>query len=655
MKLKKDRLMQQKANQQSKSNNSYLWRSLSSLAMVKTFIKKIQSSKLWHFASRPIVYIPILLGVLLTAPFFSTSSYYRHMLIIILVYVILSMSLNLIMGYTGQLALGHAAFYGIGAYTFALLVLKTSTPYWIAFILGGVMASIWAILLGTIVLRLRGHYVAIVTLAFGEIVRIVLVNWVSLTNGPMGLTGIPRPSIFSYTFSGPIPYYYLVLFLAVITYFVLSRIIDSRQGRAFIAIREEETASLAMGIRTTQLKILSYVISCFFAGLAGSFLAGYIRFIHPDNFTAWGSIIMNGMIVIGGEGSMVGAAIGAALLTITPELLRFLQNYRMAIYGVSMILAIIFMPYGLVGRPKPKKTDEEADNFSGGRLDGGFYRSALQTTFSTRNAPTKVSTASCTEIGTPVLKLSGVTMTFGGLTALKDISLKVQSGEIHSIIGPNGAGKTTLFNVLSGFYRPKAGSILFQGDVLVGKSPDEICRLGIARTFQRIRLFRLMTCLDNILVGCDSVMKSSWIDSLLRTKRFKLEERYIRARAATLLNFVNLTHRRNQFVLSLPYGEQRRLEIARALATNVKILLLDEPTAGMSSEETSAVIELIRRVKREMGLTIILIEHDMRVVMGISDIVTVLDHGTKIAEGTPKEIQENEIVIQAYLGTDAEV
>ena len=275
---------------------------------VKNLLERIESDR----KTRKIL-LPILDLVNLTAPFLSARCIIATMLIMSLIYVTLTASLNLVMGYTGQLALGHAAFYGIGAYTFALLVEKTPTPFWIAFLAGGIIAALFAAFLGAIVLRLKGHYLAIVTLAFGEIVRVTLYNWVSLTRGPMGLTDIPRPSIFGYTFKGAIPYYYLASILAGLTMFVLYRLVYSRYGRAFIAIRDEENASKAMGVRTTNMKVLAFVVSAIFAGLAGSFLASYIRYIHPDNFTAWEILILNAMVVIGGEGSCLGPILGAVV------------------------------------------------------------------------------------------------------------------------------------------------------------------------------------------------------------------------------------------------------------------------------------------------------------------------------------------------------
>jgi branched-chain amino acid transport system permease protein len=610
------------------------------------FVEKIRRMAIQY---RKIL-LPALAILILAAPWLSQTVYYRHMLVLSLIYVTLTASLNLIMGYTGQLALGHAAFYGIGAYTFALLVLKTSTPYWIAFIAGGVSAAIFAGFLGTIVLRLKGHYLAIVTLAFGEIVRVTLYNWVDLTRGPMGLPDIPRPSIFSYTFKGTLPYYYLALFIAVLTIFVMWRMINSRFGRAFIAIRDEENASIAMGIRTTRMKVMAFIVGSFFAGLAGSFLASYIRYIHPDNFTAWESLILNAMVVIGGEGNLIGSIFGAILLTVLPEMLRVIQQFRLIIYAGIMIAAIILWPYGLLGKPRQREMSEEearepAESKHWSEAKTGVIEKAQ---LAAHSSPSHADDS----IEKNALTVNGITNAFGGLIAVNNVSMDVARNSIHSVIGPNGAGKTTFFNVLSGFYRPQMGSILFKGHELVGLKPDEICRLGMARTFQKIRLFHTMSALDNVMLASDSLMKSNSFECIVHTPKMLSEEKQVREKSLDLLRYVGLADKRYTFANSLSYGDQRRLEIARALATGVQLLLLDEPTAGMSPEETSSVIGLIQDLKAKMGLTIVLIEHDMKLVMGISDKISVLDHGIKIAEGNAADIQNNQLVIEAYLGSE---
>jgi branched-chain amino acid transport system ATP-binding protein len=339
------------------------------------------------------------------------------------------------------------------------------------------------------------------------------------------------------------------------------------------------------------------------------------------------------------------------VLTVLPEMLRVAAQFRMIIYAIIMIASIILWPFGLAGKPREKEIDEDDEEETSKRL-----KELALAPIALKGAQPAVSTGSGTAGATGnILVVNHVTKIFGGLVANKDVSMDVAERSIHSIIGPNGAGKTTFFNTLSGFYKPQAGSILFQEHVIVGKKPDEISRMGMARTFQKIRLFHTMTALENVALACDARMKENLWDAFLHTSRMKQEERAVHDYALQLLQFVGLTDKRYKFAKNLSYGDQRRLEIARALATGLRLLLLDEPTAGMSPEETQEVIELIQILRDEWGLTIILIEHDMKVVMGISDTITVLDHGQKIAEGKPKEIQSNEMVIEAYLGVETVV
>jgi len=323
-----------------------------SSSVIKAVFSKTDAAlkaRLIKYISTRRLLLVVLLLVLIGVPLMPVSSFVVRMIIMAGLYIILTLSLNLITGYTGQLSLGHAAFYAIGAYTSALLSLRSGLSFLVTAPVAALVAAAAALMLGIPALKLQGAYLAIVTLGFNEIVRIVALNWMSLTRGPMGLPGIPNPRILSYTIRSSRDYYYLILGLVLITIIVMYRIINSRIGRGFIAIREDELAAEAMGINTHCYKILSFTIAAFFAGLAGSYYAHFVTYIDPQSFTFEESIQMLSMVVLGGMGSIPGAILGAIVLVVSPELLRFLQDYRMVIYGGVLIVMMLLRPQGLLG------------------------------------------------------------------------------------------------------------------------------------------------------------------------------------------------------------------------------------------------------------------------------------------------------------------
>lgn len=565
----------------------------------------------------------------LAVPAFS-GNYIVDVGLTIITYAILGLGLNIVVGYAGLLDLGYAAFFAIGAYTTALLETLAGFNFWATLPFSLAFAGISGVVVGYPTLRLRSDYLAIVTLGFGEIVRITATN-LDITGGPNGIYGINPASLFGFEISSPRAIYELGMgFLILVLAFAI-RLGSSRLGRAWTSIREDEAAAEAVGVPTLAVKLLAYVMGALIGGMAGSLFAARFGTIDPTAFTYLQSVTILIIVVLGGRGSIPGVLLGAAIVAGTPEALRFLNLWRIFAFAVALILLMLVRPQGLwparLRRP-PVPPREAADQ-------------------ATLNVPEKGST------GEALLEVRDLRKTYGGVTAVSAVSFRVVRGEILSIIGPNGAGKTTVFNCLTGVTRPTSGSVVWRGNSIVGRTPHAVVHLGIARTFQGIRLFPDLTAFENVLVGMDHHARASVAAQVLSLPSARHEEADHHAEARRWLGFVGLDARAGVRAADLPYGDQRRLEIGRALASRPSLLLLDEPAAGMNPTEKTALMALIRGI-RDVGITVLLIEHDMMLVMGISDRIVVMDHGTVIAEGSPAEIQTNQSVIDAYLGSDEE-
>ena len=524
---------------------------------------------------------------------------------------------------SGQLSLAQGGFMATGAYLSAWLTVQQQWPFGAALFVGAGATAALGLLVSYPALRLRGVYLAIATLGLGEVIRICLLN-LDATGGAFGFSGIPYHTRL----------WHLLLALGA-TACLLFLLMRGGFGRAVWAVRHDEIAAAALGIETTRIRVLTFTLGAFVAGLAGGLQAHYVRFIAPDNYgmaalTDWLVFVM-----LGGFETFIGAIAGAFLLGTLPELLRAFSDWRPLMNGVLLVGLLILRPRGFITR----------------ELLGWTF--APRSLHAAGNDLQPVSPALREPARHDIVRIEGVSKAFGGVTALVDVSMSVRRGAIHGLIGPNGAGKTTLFNAIAGFASIDAGRIFFDGAPIQGMRPQRIARVGIARTFQNIRLYRDMTVLENAMLGGYVRTKSSVVRCILSLDR--AAEREVASRALQLLGLLGLEGRSADDAGSLSYGDQRRLEVARALAAEPELLILDEPAAGMNDAERTALAALLHRIRGEFGKTILLIEHDMDFVMGLCEEVTVLNFGHVVASGSPAEVQAHAAVIEAYLGAPAKV
>ncbi len=609
------------------------------------------------------------------------------------IYVLMALGMNIILGYAGLLCLGYAAFFATGAYTCGVLSSNQFHPawselfqplaslglvsqvsgggagpdvvlfhfsFWLVLPLAGLLAALLGVVFGGPAIRVRAGYLAVVTIGLGEMVPVLILNLQSITGGAMGLTGVNSPSIFGYRFGlNPVPYYYLLLFLVLLTILVCYHLQDSRIGRGWRAIQQDEQAAVCMGVDKSGLKVLAFSIGATLGGLAGAVYASKLTTASPEAFTMAISTMLVVIVVLGGKGSIPGVVIAGLFLSllqsvILPSLgdrvhalgyqldIQHLQTIRLIeamplFFGLILVTVIIYRPEGLIPFlfrvTSLAEEDVKVEPIPGRRIS------------LTIRSPSEVSRE------TFLLKTVDLTKHFGGIHALESLDVEVKSGDILGMIGPNGSGKTTFFNVLTGLETPDKGKIKFLNEEIQGLPGHVIASKGISRSFQTLHLFPDMTVLENLLVGQHALLDAGLAASVLRTPGMRAEEKEAREWAMEVLGIFGnrLLPRVDHPAISLSYANRRRLEIARALAGRPRLLLLDEPTAGMNPAETLEIMDQLSGLP-DVGVTTIIIEHKLQVVTAICNRVIALDHGMKIAEGSPDEVRNDAAVLEAYLG-----
>ena len=596
--------------------------------------------------TKPVVkFLPFLI-VLALIPFMlpggRLGSYYLTLLILSVSSAIAALGLTVLLGYSGQVSLAQAAFFGIGAYAFAILAAKHDVPYGVAVVASLVITTLSGFVLGVISLRLASHYLALVTIGFQIIIELILNNASVLTGGADGISNIPRPALPGIDFTRDHNFYWLSVACLGAAAYLVYRLRHSRIGGALLALREDEIAAASQGIRLYWTKILAFTASATLGGLGGILYASGSMYISPNVFDFNQSVSFFAMTLVGGQESIVGTTLGAGLITFLPEVLRFLHAYYIAVYGLLVVIVILFMPQGLYGLLL------RGLEFGWRAIRGGKPEGTA--------APVEAKAAH--QLKRPIatseilLEVFGLAKHFGGIKAVNGVDFTICRGDVAVLIGPNGSGKTTALNVLSGVYTATAGRILYKGEEITNRRPSDINRLGITRTFQNIRLFPELTALENVVIGCYPKGSVGLLGTLLARPRGFAEERAAREKARETLRLLGFS-RFDVKAKNLPYGQQRVVEIARAIVSDPELLLLDEPAAGMNREETASLSELIYRI-HDLGLTILLIEHDMSFVASVATRAYVMDFGQKISEGSVSEVLADPDVIKAYLGDDAE-
>ena len=579
----------------------------------------------------------LLIAAAIVAPIaIGMNTYYLHVLNLAWIFAIAALGLSVATGVAGQIVLGQAALVGIGAYATALLMMRLSLPWWLALPLAMALTGTVGAMLGLISTRIKGHYLAIVTLALNEIFRIVAVNEEALTGGPMGLRNIPTLRIPGLGESITQQLYLPLAGLMLASYLLMILFHRSALGRELRAVRDDEMAAEAMGVNSVRVKTIAFVICSLWASLSGGLYVLLVGFVAPTNFTIAESVKMMLMVVIGGLGSIPGTMLGAIVVTILPEALRDLQTYYMAAFGAAVVIIMLVWPKGLgvfadwlwgsvlTGRREPEAASPA------GPLSLAAVAAA---------GPGLAGGAALPDSSGPLMRMRKVSRSFGGVRALNDVSFDVMRGEILGLIGPNGSGKSTMINACSGVIHVD-GLIELDSHPLQNRPAWEVHAHGVARIFQNVRLWESMTVLENVMVAWRRIPGQPG------------GEATIRQASLAALEQMGVRHLAMRQAGDLSFGQSRLVEMARAIVGRPKVLLLDEPAAGLRGGLVMELSTILQRL-RAQGMTILVVEHRIKLVTSMCDRVVVLNLGDLIANGAPAAVMESPVVIEAYLGERA--
>jgi len=594
-------------------------------------------SGLRSFLSRllghPVVLLALIVGLWFWAGAADRATV--QLLAFLMLNILLAQSINLLTGIAGQISLGHAGFFGVGAYASAVIAKTWGLPVPLGLVGGTLLAALTGYLLAIPAGRVREFYLAMMTAGFGLLFFEIAKEWTAVTGGVIGLGSIPSPTLRNLTLFGfridLVDYFRILLVVVALSLLLLRNFVQSRYGRAFFAIQVSEVAAGSIGISRGLTKRRAYTIAAGMAGMSGAFYAHLVGYLGPDSFTIMRSVEVLVMAIVGGMGTLVGPILGAALFTYLPEKLQAFADYQFMVYGLILTVIFLLLRRGIAGSLTEPLRFIPRRAFKGG--------------MSENDAPRRPSSVG----DKPVLEVDGLGKSFAGLVALDDVSLALRPGRITALIGPNGSGKSTLVNVVSGIYEPTAGRVLFRGEPVGGRADHRIAQLGIVRTFQDPRLVPTFTVRENVLLGAHMHYGSGMLEATLRLPRAMAEERAMVARAEEIMAICGLGEVADQLLEALPYGYRRLVEVARAVMADPTVVLLDEPAAGLSEAELGKLAGIIEHLKQR-GTCVLLIEHHMDFVNEIVDDVVVLDSGRVIYRGDMAGMRRDPAVIAAYLG-----
>jgi branched-chain amino acid transport system permease protein len=591
--------------------------------------------------TRALVVVALLVAVYFIP--YGLDAYQIHVADVTIIFALLAIGLGIAMGVAGQVNLAQVAMFGIGAYVVAIQTTQHGMGFWVSAVLGVIASLLAGLVIGIPALRVQSHYLGIVTLGLA----LAFTSWVTnahVTGGAEGIAGVPAPPLFGVDLNDEYMYYYLeaVVFLLSLAWGLL--VVHTRVGRRMRGMRDDSIAVSTLGVNVPVLRLIAFGIASIYGGLSGVLYAGLIKYVSPDSFSTATMFLLLAMVIIGGRQSLVGCVVGAVVLSIVREWLVDFSTWAQFGYGAIVVVCVVFAPSGLAGLPARLvrvarlRRRPDADRVSLKPLDLRRLRSDAS-----GESPGDAASLSIDDVG----------KRFRGLRALDGVTLAVEAGEIRGIVGPNGSGKTTLLNIISGLYDADEGKLRLGRHDVTRLGPAALSSHGVARTFQNLRLFRDLTVRENILLALDrssslgAAAYFGWFPGVVR------DELRLRAEAERLMAEFGISDYAGETPSSLPYGVQRRVELTRAMATAPRILLLDEPAAGLNGQEAAELSDIVRAV-RDSGVTVILVEHNMALVMSLCDRVAVLANGKVIADGAPGEVVADAEVIEAYLGDAAQ-